>query len=140
MSLLQLAADNASQFIDLSGLPGRQTRTMRPGERAAVGYRNRGSLCEFLGISHDGKEVVWESTRQGKDAGFDLEELYAHFRDVCHGYEFTAYRYNGRWCLGTSADTMQIKRVSNEEADDLIRSGQIVDVPMHFRPRRKMGA
>jgi len=96
--------------------------TLTPGTAVNAGYRAWATPCTFLGfaVKHDG-EPRWSTLKEFKQA-FQVSNLknleeaveakalgaYAVFRDTEDGDTWSAYLWQGRWRVGTSADVLQL--------------------------------
>lgn len=105
-------------------------RNIVAGTSYMVGYGGNLDRCTFLGFTdrsekysekpvHRNAEVMLEI--EGCRSFTELEQkdrtyehgfgIYAVFKDEANGDVFRAYLYQGKWCLGTSADRCQIEAV-----------------------------
>jgi hypothetical protein len=75
---------------------------LRVGYRAWVPTEND----TFLGFRFEGGETLYPSKRDAALSGKDMNDLRAVFAPHGAGRaeSWEAYRYNGRWCVGSSAD------------------------------------
>jgi len=63
---------------------------------------------EFLGFGTDGDTPVYDTLSQLKSNVADSDAHYAIFRNVDEDYTWTAYRFNGRWRVGSSARSLKL--------------------------------
>ena len=104
-------------------------RNAKSGDVAQVGYRDHLEPHEFLGFSDwhgqygesgpvfataaDLFSAMGVSSFRGMDEKLAGEEygygVYAFFRNVETGHTWRAYRFNGFWAVGTSADRLKIR-------------------------------
>ena len=96
--------------------------TVVPGQRVHAGYRQWATPCTFQGftLSHT-EEPRWPELKavymsagctnlKGLEAWADAKgvTVRAVFQDVEHGDRWAAYLYKGRFCVGTSADRLEL--------------------------------
>lgn len=109
--------------------------TIKPGQIVKVGYSRPGSRrpglqglnvsqswagdpCEFVGfesgareLTAPGKGEMFDTYRQLKAAQPDQDLQSATFLCLDDGSYWQAYRYNGRWVVGTSADPIRLSSI-----------------------------
>lgn len=83
--------------------------TIKPGTTVKTGYRNRNwSPSTFLGFGTDNETASFPSLAQLRSNVADEDAHRALFRDEEGDFIWAAYRYNGRWVVGSSADRLQL--------------------------------
>ena len=80
------------------------------GQTVQAGCRHLLRTCEFVGFSTDPDgSILYNDYRTLKSNVADPEAWYALFKDVEDDYTWTAYRWNGRWRVGSSGtDTLKL--------------------------------
>ncbi len=96
--------------------------TLVSGTPVQAGYRNWFTHCEFVGfeLTHNGTRFSTFKALKAETGCRNLSELealadsqdnssvYATFRDTEDGDTWSAYLWQGRWRVGTSADVLQL--------------------------------
>lgn len=65
-------------------------------------------MNEFLGFGTDSDTPVYSTLSQLKSNVADPDAHYAIFRNVTEDYTWAAYRFNGRWRVGSSARSLKL--------------------------------
>lgn len=106
-------------------LPARVTMaTIEPGQRVMAGYRRFADLNEFVGFTADrvpmftkpdtlASLTLYDTYRALKSNVADESIHQAVFREVEDGSLWAAYRYQGRWVVGSSADAIKLRAVES---------------------------
>ena len=92
----------------------RQTAAnIKRGDVVIAGYKTFCTPCRFLGFftDHLGTGLGFASLAELKCNVADKECWYAMFQDCAERDERAAYWWNGRWRVGSSADTLKLTQV-----------------------------
>ena len=95
--------------------------TIKPGQNVHAGYRQWTTPCTFKGFALNREDARWPELKAAyMSAGCTnlkgLEEwaqskgvtVYALFQDQEHGDNWAAYLWRGRFCVGSSADRLEL--------------------------------
>jgi hypothetical protein len=82
--------------------------TIKAGQSVKAGYKSFLTDCEFLGFSTDHDIPAFNTLAEIRSQVADKEIYKAIFRDLDGNYTWVAYFWNGRWRVGTSADTLKL--------------------------------
>jgi hypothetical protein len=96
--------------------------TIQPGQQVMAGYRRHSDLNEFVGFTADripmftkpdtlDSITLYDTYRALKSNVADSSIHQAVFRDAEDGSLWAAYRYQGRWVVGSSADAIKLSAV-----------------------------
>lgn len=82
--------------------------TIKAGQIIKAGYKDFTSVCEFLGFGTDYEIASFATLREIRSQVADKEVHKAIFRELEDGSTWAAYYWNGRWRVGSSADTLKL--------------------------------
>ena len=87
--------------------------SLAAGQVIQAGYRKWYSPCQFIGFGTDTnfKSVPYATLKEIRSHVADKEAHYAVFHDIEGDYTWAAYYWQGRWRVGTSADTLKLAAV-----------------------------
>ena len=88
-------------------------RTIKRGDVVQAGYKQWLTTNRFLGFytDHHGSGLGFSSLAELKSNVADDNCWFAIFQDCGDGDEWAAYRANGRWRVGSSADTLKMAAI-----------------------------
>ena len=83
---------------------------IKPGQTVQAGYRKSMTASRFLGVFSDfnATGMGFSSLAELKSNVADQDCWYACFQDCVDGDQWAAYRFNGRWVVGSSADQLKL--------------------------------
>jgi hypothetical protein len=86
------------------------TATIKRGDVVQAGYKKWLTANRFLGFytDHLGTGLGFSNLGELKSNVADDDCWYALFQDCADGDEWAAYRFNGRWVVGSSADALKL--------------------------------
>lgn len=85
--------------------------TIKAGQTVKAGYKSFKSDCKFLGFGTDFDTAAFATLGEIRSQVADKEVHKAIFHDIEGDYTWTAYFWNGRWRVGSSADTLKLAAV-----------------------------
>lgn len=82
--------------------------TITAGQILQAGDCKFTDINEFLGFGTDGDTPIYDTLAQLRSNVADPDTYYAIFHNVAENYTWAAYRFNGRWRVGSSARSLKL--------------------------------